>query len=168
MGWTATRDNLRILSVREVRDSWGHWATVVFTTVHKDRLVPDLRQDITHRVWWFADTTDATDPLAPTRTQLNEIIDAASSLQEHDRLIVHCHGGMNRSPATALAVMVATGTPPAEAVALLVDIRPIAKPNPLVIAHAEALLGVGLMGHLRAAGLVLQGEDHHPPPRSAP
>lgn len=159
MPWSAASDNLRVLSVREARDSWiAGWASVVFTTVHKQRLVPECPPHVRQHIWWFADTTDAEDPLAPTAAHVEAIAEAARSLTPEDRLIVHCHGGMNRSPAAALTVMTATGTSPGEAVDLLARIRPIANPNPLVVAHTEQLLGIDLTTPLRRAGLGLQGD----------
>lgn len=56
--WMPRADNLRVLSLREARDSWiPGWATVVFSIIHKERLVPAVPDHATHRIWWLDETS---------------------------------------------------------------------------------------------------------------
>ena len=54
-------------------------------------------------------------------------------------LLIHCHAGMRRSPAIALAIMMAEGSTAREAVEHLASIHPAASPNPLIVALTDNL-----------------------------
>lgn len=66
-------------------------------------------------------------------------------------LLIHCHAGMRRSPAIALAIMMARGNSASEAAEHLASIHPAASPNPLMVALTDDLFACD--GALIAAAL---------------
>lgn len=101
------------------------------------------------------DVIDQDAPMAPTRGQVEEILDWGKGLPSDARVLVHCYAGVSRSTASALALMVQDMgiDRVGEAVARLVDIRPIACPNPLITMHADDILGCG--GELHSSAEVV-------------
>lgn len=90
--------------------------------------------------------------VVPTKEHVREILrvgaaclttaqaKAASSPQVH--LLIHCYAGISRSTAAAFAITTqAVGVEHAEdALAFVLQIRPEAFPNPLIVRHADRLL----------------------------
>lgn len=83
--------------------------------------------------------------VAPTREHMRQILTFAASIPAGRTLLVHCYAGVSRSTASAYAVACANRPDLAEAelAARLRSLSPSATPNPLLVAHADALLGRG-------------------------
>ncbi|WP_149470001.1 hypothetical protein [Roseomonas genomospecies 6] len=89
------------------------------------------------------DTADAAHPRAPRQHHVEAALGFAR--QHGGRLLIHCHLGIARSTAMALAV-VADGLGPgreAEALDRVLAARPCATPNPLIVALSDRLLDRG-------------------------
>lgn len=75
-----------------------------------------------------------------------DVAQALAFAKEHAEgsLLVHCYHGIGRSAAIAIAILADRNGPGSEAaaVAAILEQRPLATPNLLVIAHADALLGL--------------------------
>ncbi len=98
--------------------------------------------------------------VAPTREHMRQILNFAASIPTGRTLLVHCYAGVSRSTASAYAVTCAHRPDCAEAAlaARLRSLSPSATPNPLLVAHADALLGrEGRM--VEAIGAIGRGAD---------
>jgi len=82
---------------------------------------------------------------APAREHVAAILDFARRWAGNPKapLVIHCHAGISRSPAAAYAIA-ASLQPTRDEEDLARELRrrsPMATPNPLIVAHADALLG---------------------------
>jgi predicted protein tyrosine phosphatase len=109
---------------------------------HPDHLVVEFDDEI-RRDWG-----------GPTRADIRAILDFARERRDRS-ILVHCHAGMSRSTAVAIAILHDRGLPEADAFTAaraarpmdaIADERPFI-PNPLVLAHADAILGGALVDH---------------------
>jgi predicted protein tyrosine phosphatase len=80
--------------------------------------------------------------LLPSRQMVRKILAFARDLTKQDTLLVHCAYGVSRSTATAYAILCQHYPKKSEEALLraIIDLRPIAQPNSLIVAHADALL----------------------------
>ena len=93
----------------------------------------------------FLDMEDVIDPTsfdAPKKDQVDHALNWARRLPSNARLLVHCFGGVSRSTATALAIKIQDQGLESidESLAWLLNHRPIACPNPIIIKYADELL----------------------------
>ena len=80
---------------------------------------------------------------APAPAQVAHLLDWGRGIRAGDRVLIHCFGGISRSPAAALA-LVAQALGPGrddDAMTLVRKIRPTAVPNRLIVGAADAALG---------------------------
>lgn len=98
-----------------------------------------------HKVLRFHDIEDPRAPAPPRRHHVRAGLDFARR-QAGRRLLIHCHAGVSRSTALAYAILVhrhgAAGDEP-RLLERILEIRPQACPNRLVVRYADALLGCG-------------------------
>lgn len=106
---------------------------------------PDIRafkHPFTLHSFVFADTGDATNPLAPTKTMMERLLDIYNDTAPADNMLFHCYAGVSRSSAAAFIWLVNHGISYAAAYATVVRVRgPFVCPNQLMIKHADALMG---------------------------
>jgi predicted protein tyrosine phosphatase len=110
----------------------------------------------------FDDVTYPSDPAAPRAEHVRSLLAFDADAADDERLVVHCTAGISRSTA-ALAVLLARRHPDRcdEIFDAIRRIRPMAWPNPLLVAHGDRILGLG--GRLSAAAQRLyeaQLRDH--------
>jgi predicted protein tyrosine phosphatase len=81
--------------------------------------------------------------IAPSPAMVRKALVFAKRLRPDDILVVCCGFGVSRSTAIAFAVMCQAdpSVPEPEVFRRLLEIRPHAFPNPLIVAHADKLLG---------------------------
>lgn len=109
-----------------------------------------------HLLMVFNDVPDAAHSVPPTRAHIEEMQRWMLALPEDAALIIHCLQGVHRSAATALGFL-AQQVDPAEAMRLLLQIRPEAMPNPLVVRLWDDFLELD--------GTLVAAAGHAPPRR---
>lgn len=62
--------------------------------------------------------------IAPTRHDIETALAHTRDVGSSDRLLVHCHAGKGRSPATAIGVLIAAGASPETASQQVKALRP--------------------------------------------
>lgn len=88
--------------------------------------------------------------VVPTERHMRALLAFTNELREGDRLLVHCHGGIGRSPAAAIAVLAQHGASVDEALRRASAMRPWMMPNIVLLALADRALSLG--GALASAG----------------
>lgn len=88
----------------------------------------------------FEDVVHDIDQHAPRRHHIQQIIDFARSNKDAS-LVVHCWAGQCRSSAAAAICQIANGRDPKETFEDLSERFPQIHPNPLMIDHAQEILG---------------------------
>lgn len=135
---------------------WIHrGATHVITLLHSsERNHLFMPKDFKRENWLFLEMDDVVSPtadFAPKVDQVKRLLEWAKKLPNDAHLVVHCHAGVSRSTAAALAIKVQElGVNKIdEAVNWLLEARPQACPNPVITSIADDLLGAN--GELHAA-----------------
>jgi predicted protein tyrosine phosphatase len=82
---------------------------------------------------------------APQKQDVQEILDFAEKIPSSSEVLIHCRAGISRSSAAALALY-ASRLPPSvesaeEAVRLLKETKYDIRPNALMVAYTDSLLG---------------------------
>lgn len=122
--------DVRCMSIPEARQWAQTWhPAAVLSVVNKPRQViaTDLEQLVLHS------KDEAVGPRVFRPAQVERILDWLRWLSDGDRLLVHCRGGIGRSPAISCAILCATGLSPDQAWERVHDVRPQAAPNPQII-----------------------------------
>lgn len=117
-----------------------------------------------HRSFTMIDTENAQAPGAPQEKQVREALAFAGSLPPDARLLVHCHAGISRSSALALAILAQKlGMKDPEQLfdVLTTEICRNAAPNLLIARHADRILALNgrltkLAGRIGSAALQKQ------------
>lgn len=131
--------DVRPMSVGEAREGqWEFLPTAVVSLADKQRNV--VETSLEQLVLFFEDVHGGDAAIRPVH--VHRLLDFVRMLDDHDRLLVHCMGGIGRSPAVALGLLVATGTSPDEAASRLAELRPRARPNERVLTVFEDVLGI--------------------------
>ena len=134
--------DVRVLSAVEAR-GWVHgWPTHLISLLDPSDtalVARSPRPDLEHLVLLLADVTDPDHPDAPTRDHVRQLLACGAGLTPGARLLVHCRGGIGRSSAAAIVALVASGEPAHEALEAVLEVRPQAKPNPLLLLLADEL-----------------------------
>jgi len=101
----------------------------------------------TAQIYWafFDDVEETYVTFPPTETIVREILTFTASLSAGDRFLAHCMAGISRSTAITFGVLCQHWGPgyEIECFVELKAIRPDARPNRLVVQHADAILGRG-------------------------
>ncbi|GHE73014.1 protein-tyrosine-phosphatase [Camelimonas fluminis] len=122
-------------------------ATAILSIVDPDTALPCFRAS---RRWTltFHDVDDSFDNLpgiiAPSEHHIRAIITYARSLAASDRMLIHCHAGISRSPAAALIALAGITRCAATAMSALHRIVPAdcIEPNSRMLQLADTLLGM--------------------------
>ena len=124
------RLEVRPMSASEARRwslSWYPAAVISVVDEPDDAVDTDLEQ----LVVCCRDTLDPDEAMAAA--QVHGILEFVRMLADGDRLVVHCRGGIGRSPAVAIGTLVATGVAPLAAAREVRGLRPAATPNPHMV-----------------------------------
>lgn len=127
-----------------VRLSFRHRATHAISLLDPSAEIPWLGLvSPMHQVIRMLDIEDPEQEHAPTFDQVRTILEFTAALPDDSLLLVHCHGGVRRSTAVALAVLAQKQgmTSPEHLAASLRDVCEDPVPNLLLAHHADCVLG---------------------------
>ena len=79
---------------------------------------------------------------APKMKDIRNVLQFTETFTDDDKVLIHCHGGMCRSPAVAMLALVQHGMDFQEAIDLIMEVRPCALTNLLVIRLGDVALGL--------------------------
>jgi len=101
-----------------------------------------------HQVFHFDDLDSEKDEChrpgmqhAPTMKDILNVLHFTNTFTNDDKVLIHCHGGICRSPAVAMLALIQHGSSIEDALATVLKIRPVAWPNKLVIRLGDVALG---------------------------
>ena len=106
---------------------------------------PIKQRDENHIVVTFADLVELPDrfkgpymnpkmiPILPAISHIAEVLEFTKDLSPNDYVLIHCAAGKSRSPAMAIAILMQHGMNYENAFKHILDIRPQAIPNQLMI-----------------------------------
>jgi predicted protein tyrosine phosphatase len=78
----------------------------------------------------------------PSKEMVARTLEFAKTIQKGDKVLIHCHAGISRSTAMAIAVAVQFGLDPERAIKWVEEVRPQLYPNVLIIQYADEILGL--------------------------
>jgi len=147
-------------TVRRHRPS--HVLTVMADTVETPRTIPPERH---LRILMHDIAEPAEGAVAPARDHIAEILAFGRGWDRTHPFLVHCWAGISRSTAAAYILLCDLHGPGhEETIARALRLRaPHAQPNPLMIKHADALMGrqhrmIEAVESMGEARLVLEGD----------
>lgn len=130
---------LRVSNLAQAAEQAQGWATVVVSLYKPGDDLPDVGH-MPHLLVDMADTEVATDLFAPTLDQVAEVMEFVI---KKDNVVINCVGGISRSPALGIGLLVNDGMSIADAVALVHHQRPNFSPNKLILRHIDDYLNMG-------------------------
>ena len=77
---------------------------------------------------------------APTMKDVRNILAFTEKFTDEDKVLIHCHGGIARSPAVALLVLIQHGMGIKEAMNKILEVRHVAWPNKLIVRLGDVAL----------------------------
>jgi predicted protein tyrosine phosphatase len=142
---------IKICSLDSVDKYMDNWATKTISL-----LDPNLRDEYpstpTRHVEFF---NDIAQPfygwIMPKMVHLRNCLEFSKNFTDEDRVLIHCHAGVSRSTAVAIAVLIQHGMCVSDAVDKIVEVRECAWPNSEIIALADVHFGLGgsLIDHIK-------------------
>ncbi len=127
------------------RDLYG-WATHIISLLDPEVEADWQRQPTAaHLVLGFDDVErDEVGAVAPQRTHLHDILAFAASIGADARCLVHCHAGISRSTAAAIAILIGRGVEPKVAFEQIrVHRSPLFWPNQRLVDHTDRHFELG-------------------------
>lgn len=129
---------VRVSSLAQALSQAQGWADRVVSLVMPDEGLPDFRT--WHLKVWMDDTTIPSDFWAPKLDDIKRVFDFC---QKYDNVMIHCVGGISRSTAMGIGLLVRDGMPVSDATLLVADQRPNLAPNKLILQHIDTHLRLG-------------------------
>ena len=118
------------------------WADRVISLVDPDCISkPNFSSKVPHLILTFDDIIRPREgEVCPTKEQIESILEFTADIKEGEKVLIHCHGGVSRSTAVAVIVLVQHGDSPGQALARVLQLRKQAWPNELIIKFGDELL----------------------------
>jgi len=79
---------------------------------------------------------------APKMKDILNILTFTETFTDEDKVLIHCHGGMCRSPAVSMLALIQHGMTKEDAFKMVMEVRPVAMTNYLVIRLGDVALGL--------------------------
>jgi hypothetical protein len=146
------RPRILIVNIDEAAELAAEFDTVITAGPTADE-VAEYFTHPDHLVVEFHDTIERSWG-GPSRADVRTILDFAATRVDRS-ILIHCHAGMSRSTATAIAILASWGMTPEAAFEHARASRPadaieddrLFVPNALLLSHADALLDSELVEH---------------------
>jgi predicted protein tyrosine phosphatase len=142
---------IKICSLDSADDYIDKWATKTISL-----LDPNLRDVYpstpTRHVEFF---NDIAQPfygwIMPKMLHLRNCLEFSESFTNNDRVLIHCHAGVSRSTAIAIAILIQHGMSVGDAFDKVLEVRDCAWPNAEIIALTDVHFGLGgsLIDHIK-------------------
>lgn len=130
---------VRVASLAQAEDiAKEGWAERVVSLIQPEIQLPNFRTF--HDVIWCRDVESVTDIYAPKYTDIAWALDFSL---RYSRMLIHCEGGISRSSAFSLGVLVKFGLSVEDAVKYVHNQQPNMSPNRLILQHCDIALGMG-------------------------
>jgi predicted protein tyrosine phosphatase len=129
---------VRVSSLARAEELANDWATRVISLVDAGTELPKF--NVPHLVLHMADTEVATDLWAPQQGDIDQAFTFAGKCGS---VLVHCEGGISRSPAFGIGLLVSAGLSPSDALIQLHTVRPNIHPNNLILSLCDTHLHMG-------------------------
>lgn len=130
---------IRVTNLQDAIAQANGWATRVISIVDPKTHLPDFTH-VDHLVIRCNDVEVFTDPWAP---KLDDVRQALDFVRDTDKVLVHCEGGISRSTAYAIGLLVRSGMKTSDAVIHIHDQRPNMWPNKLILSLFDYHLRLG-------------------------
>lgn len=134
--------DLKISDIDHSNELIENWATKSIGLIDPEecKYIPDYSN---YLKVYFHDWEDELRPnsyATPKEHHVKSILEFSKIFCDNDRILVHCHAGISRSTAVAIAILVQHGIGVESAFEKTFLIRPCMHPNRLVLQHAENIL----------------------------
>lgn len=100
-----------------------------------------------HQVFFFDDLESEKEECdrpgsrhAPTMKDVLNVLEFTKTFQPGDKILIHCHGGICRSTAIAMLMLIQHGFSVEDALNNVLEVRPVAWPNKLIIRLGDVAL----------------------------
>lgn len=144
--------HLRITSRDEAPAHYA-WASHI-VSIHDKALELSLTPiSSQHFIICFDDVADeGPDVCVPEMSHLRAILEFTKTIPDYGRVLLHCHAGISRSTAVAIAVLIQHGMDYREALAHVQKIRDVLLPNYRIVRLIDEYFGLNgaFMAHFEA------------------
>jgi predicted protein tyrosine phosphatase len=143
--------NIKICSYDQSHGLMQTWATKTLSLLDPD--LRDVEQPNSYRHIGFFN--DITHPIygwvMPTMAHFLACMNFSLDFKDDDNVLIHCHAGVSRSTAIAIAVLIQHGMNVNDAVDKIFEVRDCMWPNATLISLADVHFGLGgsLIDHVK-------------------
>ena len=105
--------------------------------------IPSWPNNVNRDNWMHLSCRDVMDNTIENAPQLSHVVSAlewAAKLPKNSVLLIHCHAGISRSTAIAIAILVQSGWGIQKSVDYVKSMRRIMAPNPILTQYADDYL----------------------------
>lgn len=129
---------VRVASLPRALSQSQDWADRVVSLVDPNTELPNFHTF--NLVVPMHDTEVVSDPWSPKLEDVRQVFDFSL---KYLNILVHCQGGISRSTAMAIGLLIRDGVSVVDAVTQIHDQSPNMAPNYLILAHVDTLLNLG-------------------------
>jgi predicted protein tyrosine phosphatase len=131
---------VRVSSLALAEEQAKDWATFVVSLVDPElEELPNFQANFTMSIV-MRDVEVISDAWSP---KFEDIVGVFQLVQPQDHVLVHCHGGISRSTALGIGLLISDGVSITNAVHQVHQMRPNLAPNKLILQHIDRHLNLG-------------------------